>query len=258
MGSGAYRIRRFVDIILVLIQKDLKVRYKSTFLGYLWSVGHPLAFALVFFVAFRIVMKVEVEDYILFLISGLFPWQWFSNSMQAAPNVFLSNASIIKKTSFPRDMLPFALVLQDMVQYMLSIPVVVLFLFFYGKHPYISWLYGLPLLLATQFVLTYALCLIISSLNLFFRDLERLTSIALTLVFYFTPIIYPETMVPERFRDLLALNPLAPLMVSWRQLFMHGGLEVFYIFVSLGYAFVFLGLSYLIYRRLSWRFAEVL
>ncbi len=252
------KLERVIDIIMVLIEKDLKVRYKSTVFGYLWSVGHPLAFAAVFFIAFRIVMRVDVEDYILFLISGLFPWQWFSNSLQAAPMVFLSNAAIIKKMSFPRNMLPFAVVLQDMIHYVLSFPVIVLFLFFYGKHPYLSWLYGVPMLLTVQFLITYAFCLVIASLNLFFRDLERLTSIALTLVFYFTPIIYPETMVPARFQGLLALNPLAPLVISWRHLLMYGTLEAGYVAISLGYSLVFMGFSYLIYRKLSWRFAEVL
>ena len=180
--------RNYIDIIFVLIQKDLKVRYKNTLLGYLWSVGHPLAFAMAFYIAFRIVVRIQVEDYVLFLISGLFPWQWFSSSLSAAPMTFLSNTSIIKKVNFPRELLPTTMVLQDMIHFIFSIPVIVLFLVLYGKSPSPSWLYGIPVLLIIQFLMTCGFCFIIASTNLFFRDLERLTSIAVTLLFYFTPI----------------------------------------------------------------------
>jgi lipopolysaccharide transport system permease protein len=252
------KAQHLIDIVLVLIHKDLKVRYKNTFFGYLWSVGHPLIFAVVFYVAFKIVIKIEVEDYVLFLISGLFPWQWLSNSISAAPTVYLSNWSIIKKINFPKEMLVFALVLQDMIHYVLSIPVILLFFLIYHKNPSLSWLYGIPLLLLIQFLMTYGIALIISSVNLFFRDLERLTTISLMLLFYFTPIIYPETMIPTRFKGLLALNPLAYLMVNWRNLFVYGRIDPGYAVISFIYAILACALGYFVYKKLSWRFAEVL
>lgn len=246
------------DLIVVFTQKEMKVRYKSSVFGYLWSIGHPLAFALVFFIAFKIVMRIQMEDYALFLISGLFPWQWFSNSVNVSPMLFLGNASIIKKVNFPRNVIPFTTVLQDMIHFILSIPVIVLFMFVYHKTPYVSWLYGIPILLAIQLFMTYGISLMISSVNLFFRDLERLAGIGITLLFYFTPIIYPESMIPEKYRPLINLNPLAPLMTSWRNLFLYGSVELLPVAISLlyGIAIFLLGLS--IYKRLSWKFAEVL
>src|SRR4030043_1369754 len=178
------KIQHSIDLITVLTQKEMKVRYKSTFFGYLWSVAYPLAFALVFFIAFKVIMRIQIENYALFLIAGLFPWQWFSNSVNASPTVFLGNASIIKKVNFPRNTLPFMTVLQDMIHFILSIPVIVLFLFLYQKSPSLSWIYGIPLLLVIQFFLTYGVSLVVSSINLFFRDLERLTSIFMMLLFY--------------------------------------------------------------------------
>jgi lipopolysaccharide transport system permease protein len=249
----------YLDLIIVLTQKEIKVRYKSSLFGYLWSIGHPLAFAFVFFIAFKIVMKIQMEDYVLFLIAGLFPWQWFSNSVNAAPMVFLGNASIIKKVNFPRNLIPFTQVLQDMIHFILAIPVIVLFLFIYHKSPSLSWLYGIPALLAIQFLMTYGFCLIVSSTNLFFRDLERLTVIFTTLLFYFTPIIYPETMIPEMYKNLVInLNPLSPLMVSWRKLFLTGTLEPLYLAIGLIYATLTFAFGYLVYKKLSWKFAEVL
>ena len=96
-------------------------------------------------------------------------------------------------------------------------------------------------------------------LILFFRDLERLTVILTTLVFWFTPIIYPETMIPERYMKLiLFFNPLSPLMISWRKLFLDGSLDLALVTVSFTYSLVVFMLGYLIYKKLSWKFAEVL
>jgi len=254
----SHRIKNIIDLIIVLTQKEMKVKYKSSFLGYLWSIANPLAFALVFFIAFKVVMRIAMENYTLFLIAGLFPWQWFSNSVNVSPMVFLGNASIIKKVNFPRDIIPLAIVFQDMIHFILSIPVIVLFLFIFQKTPSLSWFYGIPLLMMIQFLITFGLSLIVSSINLFFRDLERLTNIFVTFFFYFTPIIYPETMIPETYRRFINFNPLAPLVISWRNLFLKGTLEPFYLFISFLYAIFAFVLGYLVYQRLSWRFAEIL
>ena len=97
------KTRHFIDIVIVLLQKDLKVRYKNSILGYLWSVAHPLAFAVVFYVAFKVIVKIPVENYALFLICGLFPWQWFANSVNAAPMIFLGNAPADQESEFSEE-----------------------------------------------------------------------------------------------------------------------------------------------------------
>jgi lipopolysaccharide transport system permease protein len=251
-------LRYYLDLIAVLTQKDLAVRYKSNLLGYFWSVAHPLAFAFVFFIAFKLIMRIQIEAYSLFLISVLFPWQWFGNTMSVAPTAFLANASIIKKVNFPRNVLPFSLVLQDMIHYILSIPVIILFMFIYHKVPTLAWLYGLPILLVIQFCLNYGIALAIASINLFFRDLERLAAIFTTLLFYFTPVIYPISMIPEKYHLLINLNPMTPLMVSWRNLFLEGRVDFVSVGVAAGFSLVTLGVGYWIYEKLSWKFAEVL
>lgn len=252
------RFRYYIDLILVLTQKEMKVKYKSSVFGYLWSIGHPLAFAFVFYVAFKVVMRVQMEYYALFLITGLFPWQWFANSVNSAPMIFLSNASIIKKVNFSRQVLPFATVLQDMIHFILAIPVIMLFMYIYHKPLSFTWVLGIPFLLLVQFFFTFGLALIISSVNLFFRDLERLTTIFTTLLFYFTPIIYSETMIPEKYKYLVNINPLSPLMISWRNLFLYGKLDSTSMAVSSGYAIIVFILGFAVYKKLSWKFAEVL
>jgi lipopolysaccharide transport system permease protein len=253
------RMRHYIDLITVLTQKEMKVRYRSTFFGYMWSIAHPLAFAFVFFMAFKVVMRIQMEGYAVFLISGLFPWQWLSNSVNASPMIFLDNAALIKKVKLPRNILPLATVLQDMIHFLLSIPVIVLFLFIYHKSLSFSWLYGIPLLLIIQLLMTYGLALMIASINLFVRDLERLAVIGTSLLFYFTPIIYPETMIPARYKTLvLFANPLSSLMISWRNLFLNGTLEFSLVIASSAYSLFVLMVGYMVYTRLSWKFAEVL
>jgi lipopolysaccharide transport system permease protein len=242
----------------VITQKELKSKYKNNVLGYFWSIAHPLAFAVVFYIAFKIVIKIPLQDYMVFLISGLFPWQWLATSVGTAPTVFLANVSIIKKVNFPRNIIPLTIVLQDMIHFVLSIPVIVLFMLIYDITPGWIWLVGIPLLLIIQFIFIYGIALAISSLNLFFRDLERLTGIFITLAFYFTPIIYPETMIPAKYVKLVNLNPLTPLMVSWRNLFLHNQLDFMQLTISLSYALLFLAIGLIIYKKLSWKFAEVL
>jgi lipopolysaccharide transport system permease protein len=209
-------------------------------------------------VVFKVVIRIQMENYTLFLITGLFPWQWFANSVNISPEVFLGNTSIIKKVNFPRNVTLLAVVLQDMIHFILAIPVIVFFLFIYQKQPSFSWFYGIPILLGIQLFMTYGIALAISSINLFFRDLERLTAIFTMFLLYVTPIIYPETMIPAQYRYLLNFNPVASLMVSWRNLFMGGMLKVELLAISLVYGMAAYMAGYLIYKKLSWKFAELL
>jgi lipopolysaccharide transport system permease protein len=252
------KLLNYRDLVLVLTEKEIKVRYKSSVLGFLWSVGNPLATALVFYLAFKMVMRIQIEAYPLFLIAGLFPWQWFANSTNASTCVFLYNASIIKKVKFPRNILPLTNVLQDMLHFVMSIPVIILLLLVYHRTPSWSWLWGIPLLLVVQGFAMYGISLAIASVNLFFRDMERLTGIVMTLLFYCTPVVYSETMVPEKYHWVLTLNPVAPMIISWRNLFLEGTLSLEYLGISVAYSLVFMWAGMAIYRKLEWRFAEIL
>jgi lipopolysaccharide transport system permease protein len=245
------------DLIVVLTQKEIKLRYKNSWLGYVWSVANPLAFAILYFVAFSVIMRVDIPQYPLFLIAGLFPWQWVSNSVSASPGLFLGNAALLKKVRFPRIILVAAFVLNDGIHFLCSIPVLVVFLYWYGSRPSWSWLVGIPLLALGQFVLVYGLVVTIASLNLFFRDLERLTTLVVTFLFFLTPIVYSESMIPVQYRALAYLNPAAPLVLSWRELFLSGHLNWPNMAIGYVYAMAVLAVGTAIYAKLSWKFAEV-
>jgi lipopolysaccharide transport system permease protein len=145
-----------------------------------------------------------------------------------------------------------------MTHFVLSIPVFVLFMFIYGKHPSWVWFVGIPVMLVVQYLFSYGIALFVASVNLFFRDLERLVTILVTMLFYFTPIIYPETMIPEGYRHLLSYNPIAPLIISWRQILLNGSLDGQAMSLALLYGVILFGVGTWVYRKLSWKFAEVL
>ncbi len=246
------------DLLIVLVQKELKVRYGNKALGYIWSIANPLASALVYFIAFSILMRVNIPGYPVILLSGIFPWQWFSNVVVSSPNVFVSNASIIKKVNFPRNVVLLCTALNHMIHFVVSIPVLSIFLIAFNHIPTFTWVWGIPVLLVIHFLMVYGIGLALASINLFFRDLERLTGIIMNFTFFLTPILYPLEQIPPHIRKFIWLNPAAPLIVSWRELFLYGRLEPMYLLYSLLYAIAFFAIGQMIYRKLSWKFAELI
>ncbi len=251
-------IERIKDLVIVLTQKELKARYKNMKLGYLWSLGNPLAYGLIYWLVFKYVMKVKIEGFPLFLVSALFPWQWFVNSISVSANTFVSNASLIKKVNFPRNILSLVSTGQDLIHFIAALPITFIFMLIYHKNFSPMLFIGVPLLAIIQLGYTYGLGLMISTINIFFRDAERLIGIFITFLFYLTPIVYSTDMIPENFRHLIPLNPVAPLILNWRSLFLEGTLNWNYVGITLGYAALFIITGHAIYRRLSWKFAEFL
>jgi lipopolysaccharide transport system permease protein len=239
------------------LAKDFKVRYKSTFMGYAWSLLHPLAFASVFFVLFNVIGKFKVPAYSLYLIAGLFPWQCIANSVPAANFYFLHNASLIKKVRFHRATLVLAGVLNELIHFVVSIPVLAVFMLYYRQAPAAGWWYLLPVLMLIQLVMVFGLALTIATCNLFFRDLERLTAIAMHLMFYLTPIIYPIDQLPEHWRWLLWVNPFAALITCWQGMFYGGAVPLASLAMAALWAAAWLGIGAAVYQKTVWRFAEI-
>jgi lipopolysaccharide transport system permease protein len=252
-------LRRLFEITLQLIVKDFNVRYKGTFLGYAWALVTPLLFACIFNFVFQYIIRFQIKDYPLFLVSGLFAWQWFSNSVSGGAGCFLQNTSLIKKLNFPRYLIPLSVVLIDALHFILALPIILAFLLIWGKPVYYhSWWYGLPLVALTQLAIIYGATLGISSLNTVFRDMDKIVSLLVTMLFYLTPVFYPLGAVPDRIVPLIRLNPMTGVVSAWHGLFLTGSLE----WASLGYSIAWAVLLILsgawVYNQLSSRFAEVL
>ena len=247
----------YLDLLFLLTQKELKVRYKNSIFGYLWSVANPLLYSIVFYFVFKVIMKFPIKDYTLFLITGLFPWQWIVNSINLNTVIFVSYSSLIKKINFPRLMLPLAQTLNDALHFVLSIPIIFLFALLYHKIPGIVWLYGTFLLIIPTFLTVYGISLAVASLNLFFRDLQYLIGIFLTIVFYLTPVFYDIKFVPKKYLPFVILNPFSLIIELWRSLFMNNYIDIYKFLLSLMVSFIiFLG-GYWIYKKLNDKFAEV-
>jgi len=247
----------WMDLLRVLVGKELLVRYKGSFLGYLWSVLYPLAFTLVFYVVFRNIVRLDVEHYALVLLTALFPWQWLQNSVNASPNWFVGNASLIKKVRFPRWTLVLAGTFTDLMHFLFALPVIVGFLLFEGFPARTEWILWLPVLTLVQLSVSFGISLVVASLNLFLRDLERLASLVMLVWFYATPVLYPIEMVPEAYRPLVAGNPAGALVICWRELFLEGSVPLGPLAAATLGGLALTGFGAFVYRSLQWRFAEV-
>jgi lipopolysaccharide transport system permease protein len=248
-----------VDLIMVLVQKDMKVRYKSSWLGYAWSVANPLLFTSVYYVALGVFLRFEIHGYPypLFLIAGQFPWQWLASSIGGGPMAFINNASLIKKVRFPRNIIIVSNVLSDAVHFLLTIPVTLLAVLWYGREPSWSWIPGIPLLVLAQFLTVYGAALAVASVNVFVRDLERLVALFMQVLFFLTPVIYSVSVVPVQYHIWIKLNPLAPLIRAWQKLLLDNYLDPLLVGAAYLSAFACLVIGTIVYRALSPRFAEL-
>jgi lipopolysaccharide transport system permease protein len=252
--------RRAYDLLYLLTFRELKLRYQDTIFGYLWSLVRPLVEGLVLFIALRKFIRIDVEDYHLVLLTGLFAWVWFQVSLTLAVSSFASNGALIKKVNFPRFVLPLATVLNNGIQYVISIPVLLLLLLVSGYRPDWTWLVGIPYLIAVQSLLIMGIVLLLASLDVYFRDLEHLMDVFVGRIwFYLTPVIYPLTIVPEKYENwLVALNPMTALIEGWRDLFLGNQIPGLDMLPALAFAAGFAALGSFSFRQLQGGFADAL
>ncbi|MGQ9510009.1 MAG: ABC transporter permease [Thermodesulfobacteriota bacterium] len=255
----SYNLKREIDLLLILTQNEITLQYKRTSLGILWSILNPLLLALVLYIAFTMILKVQIKEFPLFILSALFPWTWFANSVNSATVSLISNKSLIKKFPFPIHFLLIANILSQGVHFLCSLPIVAFLVYYYGKSINLIWLIGIPLLLFIQFIITLGACLAVSVINVYFLDFQFIVAFILNLLFWVTPIVYNFNIVPETFRSLfLYLNPLTSLISSWRELLMLSTFRWEWLLIALMGSLIIFFIGYLIFRRLVKRVDEVI
>lgn len=248
----------YLDLLIELTKKEIKIKYKNSYLGYFWSILNPLMLATVFYFVFQTIARMDMEDYALFLVTGLFIWTWLANTIQVATMLFVGNAPLIKKVNFPRNFLAIALVFSEGFNFLFTIPIVAGFMFYYSHIPSINWIVGIPLLLIISAIFIYGLSLIIGVVNLVFRDMERIIIILMTILFYATPILYPVSKIPTEYHNLLYINPFSSFVISWRDLLLHGTFNIEFIWISIAYSISALLLGSIIYEKFKYKFAELI
>ncbi|MBP9800236.1 MAG: ABC transporter permease [Sterolibacterium sp.] len=213
--------------ILGSVQREFQARYRSSLLGALWAILNPLAMIAVYTLVFSQLMQARLPEvrgeyaYSIYLCAGVFAWGLFAEITGRAQTMFLDNANLLKKLSFPRICLPLVVTLNALTNFAIIFILFLLFLLFSGQFPGLVVLAALPLLLL-QTAFALALGLILGVLNVFFRDVGQLFGILLQFWFWLTPIVYPASIIPEAVRPLLALNPLIPLIQAWQGVFVQG------------------------------------
>jgi lipopolysaccharide transport system permease protein len=203
-----------------LVERNLKTRYKGSILGFFWSFANPLMLLGIYVLVFSYYLRLgnEVSNYPAFLISGLFPWMCISLSVQSGTNSIVEGGGYITQTVFQSEILPVVSVLSDMANFVLTVPILLLFLTLLKVYPS-SALLALPVLLFVQFLLVTGAILILATYNVFFRDIAYLVTHLLSLVFFALPIIYPQGMIPAGLRFTVKWNPVATLIISYQDIF---------------------------------------
>ncbi|MHC8346928.1 ABC transporter permease [Pseudomonas sp. RT6P73] len=213
--------------ILGSVQREFQARYRNSLFGALWPVLNPLSMIIVYTVVFSHIMRARlpgVDDsmaYSVYLCAGLLAWGLFAEITLRSQNMFLENANLLKKISFPRVCLPVIVLINAGINFAIIIGLFLVFLLFTGRWPGMALLALIPLM-ALQMMFCAGLGMILGVLNVFFRDVGQLFGICLQFWFWLTPIVYPMSILPDWVQRLLQLNPLTNLIVSYQNMFLYG------------------------------------
>lgn len=223
---------QYRELVRNLVVGDLKSRYKNSVFGFFWSLLNPLGMMLVFTLIFGVLTpNVQIEKYPLFLLCGLLPWNYFSNSVTGSLYSVVGNGNLVKKVYFPRAVLPIATVLSQLVNFLLAFIVLFAALLVFQAN-FSPWLWTLPLVLLIQTVFTLGIALVLSTLNVFYRDTAMIMDVVMLAWFFLTPVFYSTNILPQSVtllgvtvnpqRLLFILNPMASLVNIYRDLLYWG------------------------------------
>jgi len=233
--------------------KQLKAKYAGSILGISWAVINPLLIMLAITFVFTIVFKIEINNFSLFALAGIFPWMFFSAALSEATSSILSQQSVLRQFNLPREIIPLSSVLSNFLNFLIGwIIIYPLFISFNPK--IISLLPLLIIVLLLNFFFVSGLGLALSVLNVFFRDIGQLLGVLLMLWFWITPVFYSLDMIPEKFRLISNFNPMVPYIVYYREVIFTGHAPGLSVSVGIfGWAFISMILGLLVFSSLESR-----
>ncbi len=250
---------QYREMIFSLIRKDLRGKYKGSFLGFLWTFVNPLLQLAVYTVVFSIFFKTNIDKFYIFLFVGLVPWLFFNTSLVGGSTSVVSQENLIKKIYFPRMVLPISFVTSGFVNMLLTFIVIfaVLLISRFGINLKVIWL--LPVVMIVEYLFALGISMITSALTVYFRDLEYILGILAMCWMYMTPILYDIETIPERFRPFIYLNPMTGVIQCYREILYYKRLPELQVLASaLIIGIVFLILGYFVFQKLQKRFVEEL
>ncbi len=198
------------------VKKEIRGKYKGSFLGVLWSFVNPLLMTLVYAIVFPFILKSGEPHYVTYIVIGILPWNFFTTVISQGTFTFLSNAGIIKKVYFPREILPVSVATSGLVNFIICIPIICVFLLCSGIG--FSWyMLLLPLVIIAEYLLLLGIIFITGSINVYIRDFEYIVNFFVTMLFYATPVLYSSELFGD-FAWILRLNPMTIIIESYRHI----------------------------------------
>jgi ABC-2 type transport system permease protein len=249
-------IWEFKYLIYNLVLRDLKVKYKGSTLGFLWSLLNPLLMLVVYTVAFKFVIKLKVPNFPVFLFSALMPWSFLSSALSMGAISITDNSNLVKKVYFPREVLPLSVVLVNLFHFLLTFVVLIPALLFFDIYPGFPFLF-LVVIIFFQTLFVLGLTLIFAALNVYYRDIKHFLEVLMQLWFWVTPIIWPLTLISEKFRPWVYLNPFTPFVTAYRDVILRNnmpGILNIAAVITLGILVFLLGT--VVFQKKQRRFAE--
>lgn len=260
MTDHIHKLITYRDLFLVFIWREFNLRYKQTTIGVLWAVIQPLSMMILFTFVFTVVMPTRISDfpYPLFFYAAILPWTFFSSSLSYAVPSLASHYDLVTKIYFPREIIPLAGMAVAVVDYCIAFVLFFILLLFYGLNLHYTalWVFPLTLLLV---LLTAAICLILSALNVYYRDVRVAIGFAIQLWFFATPVFYSIDAVKEPHKILLFLNPLTFIVENMRRCLLENRPVVIWQYALMFLFIVLLFLAgYLFFKKTEEKFADVI
>ena len=260
MFSHLKELYRYRDLLWSLALRDIKVRYRQTLLGVAWAVLQPLAFMLIFTLVFAKFGKVNSDGapYPLFSYTGLVPWTFFATGLSLAVNSIAANINLVKKIYFPREVFPMGVVIGCLTDFCIASVLVAAMMAIYHVpvHPTLVWL---PWLVAIEVVFLISSALLVSAMNVFYRDIKYIVPLAVQLGMFVTPVIYPASTVPAHLRSWYMLNPMAVVIDGIRRVVLPGQPpELASLLMATGVVAVLGLISYAYFKRVEVKFADLI
>lgn len=251
-------IYNYRELLKTNIKKEIRGKYKGSWLGVLWTFLNPLLMLAVYAFVFPYILRVNVDNYTIFMIVALIPWNFFTTAIQSGTGSVVANGNILKKVYFPREIIPISITTSQLVNFLITCIIMAVFIIFSGVGFSIHVLL-FPLLVLIQYILILGLTFILSALTVFVRDIDHFVSVILMLGFYATPIVYQGEMLPKKFQIFLKINPMAQLVEAYRSILYYHRLPDMTMLVVWGVgSVVLLVVGYLIFKKLEKSFVEEL
>lgn len=247
------------EMIAILVKRDLKARYKGSVLGFLWTLINPLFQLIIYTMVFSYIMRSEIEDYYLFLFVALIPWIFFSSSVHAGTGCIWSQKGIVNKIYFPREVLPIAHVIGQLVNMILSFIVIFIVLAISGRALDLKALLLLPVVIFLELFIALGITFITSGLSVFFQDLMQIMGILVMLWQFLSPVMYSVDSISEHMKPFFRLNPMTPVIEAYRDILYYAkmpSVESLFNAAVLGVLLLIIG--WFLFGKLEKNFSEVL